>query len=161
MELTNQGFNETVKIELRNFLGLAMPNEPLEMESFDESLGAGEGDVYALFVSVLGDVEGILVVITTKDTIYNFINKLPYDTPADAESDDFLEMAKGYIGEFANILMGKIIKGLEISPEDVEFTTPSVIFGQSMQFSLPYSKYAVSKIKLTWGVFELMFYYNA
>jgi len=155
--MTQSEFQENVMKTIQNFLSPLFP-ENIDLHVISEEYILDKELIYAIFISFIGDVEGVLLLRTNDDTVQKFTNNLAI--PVSTADTDKEELVKGYFGELANILMGKILHKIKDKTDKVDVTTPSLISGMAMSFQIPFKNKCSSGFSTRFGDFHLIVYYK-
>ena len=145
-DVADQFFNRMLHLNVKLQTNDASPE--IEFKDFE----------HAVFVSVLGGVEGVMVIKLSSDIVKWFILKIEN---REVDSAELLsEEIKGYLGEFANVLMGKLVPAFCKTKVEVMATTPSYVSGSGMAFSLPYDNVKSCFLTIDSSQIHLLFYYD-
>ncbi len=107
-----------------------------------------------IFISLFGDIEGAFILEMDHSTAEEF---LKHFHKSQKQKIDLQTLVKGYIGEFGNVLVGKIIGNLGKNFGNTFLSTPSLFSGVGMKVDLFYNVNYSVKIGFEFGIFRVSF----
>ncbi len=107
-----------------------------------------------IFISLFGDIEGGFILEVDNGTVEKFLDKIEQKIH---QSMDLSQFVKGYIGEFANILVSRIVGNLGKNFGDTFLSTPSLFSGVGMTANLFYDDNLKTTIESDFGCLRISF----
>ncbi len=107
-----------------------------------------------IFISLFGDIEGGFILEVDNETVEKFLAKIEQNIN---ESMDLSQFVKGYIGEFANILVSRIVGSLGKSFGNTYLSTPSLFSGTGMSANLFYDNNLNASMESDFGLVRVSF----
>ncbi len=107
-----------------------------------------------IFISLFGDIEGAFVLEVDNDTVKKFLDRIEQKLE---QSMDLSQFVKGYIGEFANILVSRVVGNLGKNFGNTFLSTPSLFSGVGMTANLFYENNLKTTIESDFGCIRVSF----
>lgn len=124
-----------------------------------KKLGVGNcSDEYefdtAIYIGIYGNIEGMLLIETKKETAMNFAKSL---SGIDGQEYSINDIVKSFIGEIGNVILNKTVPLLNKSFGDSHLSTPSVFVGANIQVNLFYKISYTVVVCTQFGEFKFTF----